>query len=74
MISQQKAAKKRLEKLVDAAERLAAVQYLAGLHSADRSDRIKAKVDRSWQEFRLAADAVLNSTSQVPTILVRWSK
>ncbi len=58
MISAEKASKKKIEKFVDAAQKLAAVQYLYGLHPDN--PKIKEKADKTWQEFQLAADTILN--------------
>lgn len=76
MISHQRAVKKKVDKLVFAAERLAAVQYEAGLRAAEPAKRqkVQAKVNRCWQEFRVACDALQQDYTETPTMVVRWAK
>jgi len=73
MITQHKATRKRVQQLVDAAERLAAVQYEWG-RSDPAKQQVKRKVDRCWEEFRVACNAVLTDHQEIPTILVKWSR
>lgn len=66
MISQQKTSLKKIRNLVNAAQRLAALQYLAGLYSGKpKETKIKPKVDKAWQEFQLAADSIMASNRVV---------
>jgi hypothetical protein len=59
MISRENFTRKTIKNLVDAAEKLAALQYRAGLHSGKPTEeKLKPKVNKAWQEFHLAADAL----------------
>lgn len=56
MISQTKSARKKIDNLINVAERLAAIQYQAGLHP--EKERLKEKANKTWKEFYLATDSV----------------
>jgi len=59
MISAAKAEEKRINRLILAAERLAAVQYQAGLMSAKPTAAVKKRVIRCWADFWTARDQLI---------------
>lgn len=76
MVSQQRAMKKKVDKLVCAAEKLAAVQYEAGLKAAEpaKRQRVQRKVNKCWIEFRMACDVLLDDYPVATGMIVRWSR
>jgi hypothetical protein len=62
MISSRRAEEKRIEQFIAAAEKLAAIQYLAGLSSGKpREEKIKQKVNKCWLDFWTARDQLIGS-------------
>jgi hypothetical protein len=76
MISPHKSLRKKVDKLVNAAERLAAVQYEAGLKATEPAKRqkVQKKVDKCWTEFRIACDVLLDNYAESHGIIIRWSR
>lgn len=60
MISAEKTASKKIKALVDAAERLAALQFQAGLSAGKPSEaKLKPKLEKAWHEFQLVSDSLM---------------